>query len=124
MSSKGSKSAKGSEVPTSPTGVTFGYCTFPDQTTAEKLCSQLVSEGLVTCANLWNSRSIYTWEGQMHNESEWAALLKTGEAKRGSLMDRFRALHPYKNPCLVFLPITSGLEEFLDWCRSGQGGQK
>lgn len=96
--------------------VLLGYATFPGEETAQQICDVLVREGSIACANLLGpARSIYKWNGQVHNETEWIAVLKTSELKKTILMERFRALHPYANPCLVFLNIEDGLPAFLQW---------
>jgi periplasmic divalent cation tolerance protein len=94
----------------------FGYCTFPDEATAERICEILVAEGTVACANILGpTKSIYKWNGRLHKEQEWAAIFKMPEFKQATLMERIRATHPYTNPCLVFLKIDGGLPDFLNW---------
>jgi periplasmic divalent cation tolerance protein len=95
---------------------TFGYCTFPDEATAERICEMLVAEGVVACANIHGPiKSIYKWQGRIQREAEYVAILKTRSFKKGALMERIRATHPYANPCLVFLDLDGGLPGFLNW---------
>ena len=51
----------------------------------------------------------------MHKEKEWVAILKTNALKQEAVKERIRAIHPYTNPCLVFLKIENGLPDFLKW---------
>ena len=96
--------------------VVFGYCTFPDEATAERICEVLVAEGIIACANISAPmKSIYKWNNTLHKETEVAAILKTSALKQATLMERIRAIHPYANPCLVFLDIDGGLPDFLKW---------
>lgn len=94
----------------------FGYGTFPDLATAERICGQLVSEGLVTCANLLAPhRAIYRWEGELKHEDEVAAILKTSVDRQAPLTARFLALHPYDIPALAFFAVAGGPPDFLRW---------
>lgn len=60
-------------------------------------------------------KSIYEWQGEVREETECAVILKTSELKRGKLTERFRGLHPYSVPALVFLSVDEGLPEFVRW---------
>jgi periplasmic divalent cation tolerance protein len=94
----------------------FGYCTFPDEATAERICEFLVEDGTIACANILGPmKAIYKWGGRVHKEKEWVAILKTSALKQATLKEKIRAIHPYTNPCLVFLKIDGGLPAFLNW---------
>lgn len=94
----------------------FAYCTFPDEDTARKICARLVEENTIACANLLGPmNSIYKWKGELQQEKEWAAIMKTSALKQATLKERIRETHPYENPCLVFLPVEDGLPAFLQW---------
>ena len=96
--------------------VILAYCTFPDETTAENICTRLTAESTIACANILGPMTaIYKWQGQLAREKEWSAILKTSVLKRATLKERVRALHPYTNPCLIFLNIEDGLPDFLTW---------
>jgi periplasmic divalent cation tolerance protein len=96
--------------------VSLGYCTFPSEESAQKICRQLVDEGLIACANILPpGRSIYKWQGEVKVETEWTAILKTSSAKRAKLRERVLGLHPYQIPCLVFVAVDDGSPEFLRW---------
>jgi periplasmic divalent cation tolerance protein len=96
--------------------VVVGYATFPDEITARKISEKLVEENVIACANIFGPmHSIYKWQGKTEREQEWFALFKTAAKNRSMLKERFRAIHPYQTPCLVFLEIADGLPGFLQW---------
>ncbi|NJL25943.1 MAG: divalent-cation tolerance protein CutA [Calothrix sp. SM1_5_4] len=96
--------------------IVLAYCTFPDRETAARICEILVREGTIACANVTTPHlAIYAWQGQVHKEEESAAWLKTTTTKKAALKERIRAIHPYQNPCLIFLDICDGLPDFLKW---------
>lgn len=96
--------------------VVLAYCTFPDEKTAHAVCSKLVEENTIACANVFAPmQSIYKWQGELKVEKEWAALLKLSAFKQATLKERVRALHPYEVPALVFFAVEDGLPDFLRW---------
>ncbi len=99
--------------------VVFAYVTFPNEKSAAEICESLVRDGVVACANLIpGMKSIYKWKGELVRDNECVAVLKTSAVRTGLLKERIRAVHPYSNPCVVVLPISDGLPDFLRWVYS------
>ena len=83
---------------------------------AAKIGRTLVEEKLAACANLVpRIRSIYRWKGDIHDEQETLVLIKTRTSIFPALRNRIRELHSYEVPEIVALPISQGLQEYLDW---------
>lgn len=94
----------------------IAYGTYPNREIAEKLASELVELQLAACANVLAAHTaIYSWDGRLKKESEVGVIFKTSLKMKTALAEKFRATHPYDTPALVFLPIDSGLPEFLRW---------
>ena len=90
----------------------------PDE--ASRLARTLVEERLVACATLIPSaRSIYRWEGEVEDAIETLILLKTGTDQIAALKARLHALHSYKTPEFLVLPVESGSSGYLEWLQSG-----
>jgi periplasmic divalent cation tolerance protein len=93
--------------------------TAPDAEVAARIGRALVEEGLAACANLVPGvRSIYRWEGAVHDDAEVLLILKTRAALSAALATRVRALHPYQLPEVLALAVAGGSEPYLDWVRS------
>jgi periplasmic divalent cation tolerance protein len=93
--------------------------TAPDAEVGARIGRALVEEGLAACANLVPGiRSIYRWEGAVHDDAEVLLILKTRAALSAALAARVRALHPYQLPEVLALPVAGGSEAYLDWVRS------
>jgi periplasmic divalent cation tolerance protein len=93
--------------------------TAPDAEVGARIGRVLVEEGLAACANLVPGiRSIYRWEGAVHDDAEVLLILKTRAALSAALAARVRALHPYQLPEVLALPVAGGSEPYLDWVRS------
>ena len=84
--------------------------------TAEKIGKMLVSERLAGCVNIIPGvRSIYSWQGELHDEPEWMLKIKTGHVKLQELIERLKEVHPYELPEVIAVPIAEGSEDYLRW---------
>lgn len=92
------------------------FVTAPDAEAAARLGRQLVDERLAACANILPLiRSIYRWQGAVHDEPEALLLLKTREDRVAALQARVGELHPYENPEALAVPVESGPANYLGW---------
>ena len=83
---------------------------------ARALVTALVEDRLIACGTLLSgARSIYRWEGRVHDESEVVVLLKTDVAHWDALRAAVERRHPYEVPELLALPVEHGLERYLTW---------
>ena len=92
------------------------FTTLPSADKAAELAKLLVTERLVACANLLPAvRSIYRWQGEMHDENEVLVLLKTRAEHLERLKLRILEVHPYEVPEVLAVPVESGYQPYLDW---------
>lgn len=99
-----------------PAPIVVAFSTFPSPERAADIARTLVSEGLAACANLVPAvRSIYRWQGEVHEDSETLAILKTTRAKVDEMKARLVALHPYEVAELIVLPVEGGHAPYLAW---------
>ncbi len=90
--------------------------TAPDTDTAVRLGRALVEEQLAACANILPGvRSIYRWQGAVHDDAEVLLIIKTTATVQERLTQRMLALHPYDTPEVVALPIVAGSDSYLRW---------
>jgi periplasmic divalent cation tolerance protein len=93
--------------------------TAPDLDTAARLGRALVEERLAACVNLLPGlRSIYRWEGALHDDAEVLLLVKTRSDRLEALSARVSELHPYALPEVLALPASGGSAAYLDWVRT------
>lgn len=83
------------------------YITFPDEAAARKTADLCVEKKLAACALCFPAQSRYFWEGQMQQEGEWVALLKTLPAAEQALETAVLSLHPYDIPCILRWPVAA-----------------
>ena len=90
--------------------------TAPSAETAAEIARALVEEELCACGNVVPGiRSIYRWDGKVHDEPEALLVLKTERRLLPALKARLPALHPYQVPELLALPVEDGLDPYLGW---------
>ena len=96
--------------------------TFPDAEAARGISNQLVAEKLVACANILPSvESIYHWKDKIESGNETLVFFKLSEDGRSAFQEKLRSLHPYEVPEIIFVPISSGLPEYLRWVADNCG---
>ncbi len=90
--------------------------TAPTAEKAAEIARALVEERLAACGNVIPAvRSIYRWQGTVHDDAEALLVLKTTRDRFEALRDRVLALHPYEVPEVIALPIAAGSASYLDW---------
>jgi len=78
-----------------------------------------VENNLAACVNaLENMTAMFMWKGRMETAKEVVLLAKTREELKDQVLEKVRQVHSYECPCVVFLPISGGHQEFLDWIQA------
>jgi periplasmic divalent cation tolerance protein len=96
------------------------FTTLPSADKGAELARALVEERLAACANLIPAvRSIYRWEGKIHDENEVLVLIKTRAENIERLKARILELHPYEVPEVLAVPVESGYHAYLEWISNG-----
>jgi periplasmic divalent cation tolerance protein len=76
------------------------YSTFASKEEALSMATNLLSQGLIACANLSSPiTSVYSWEGRVTQEDEIAVLFKTATLK--DAVAYITTHHPYDTPCII-----------------------
>jgi len=102
--------------------ILLALSTFPDAETARRISNQLVNEKFVACANILPGlESIYCWKGKLERGNETLVFFKLSENRQAAFQEKLRSLHPYEVPEIIFVPIASGLPEYLRWVADNCG---
>ncbi|MFM7717488.1 MAG: divalent-cation tolerance protein CutA [Microcystis sp.] len=104
------------------TGFGVVLVTTASETEAENLAIALVNDRLAACVSIYAIRSIYRWQGQIENESEWQLAIKTDLKQFEQLSAKIQELHTYAVPEIIALPIVAGSQTYLDWLASHTSG--
>ena len=105
-----------------PQKILLALSTFPDAEIARRISIQLVSDRFAACANILPSiESIYRWNEKIESGNEIFAFFKVSEDRQSAFQEKLRSLHPYDIPEIIFVPVASGLEEYLQWVSENCG---
>jgi periplasmic divalent cation tolerance protein len=105
-----------------PEKILLALSTFPDAEIARHISNRLVSERFAACANILPAvESIYRWKGNVENANETLVLFKLWEDRQSAFQEKLRSLHPYEVPEIIFVPVSSGLPEYLGWVADNCG---
>ena len=76
----------------------------------------LGEERLAACGHVTGAiRSVYRWEGDIHDEPEARVALHTRRSLVPAIVARVGELHPYDVPCVIALPLVGGNPAYLQW---------
>jgi periplasmic divalent cation tolerance protein len=96
--------------------VLLALSTFPDQETARDISNELVTKKLAACANILPGvESIYRWKEEIESGNETLVVFKLSENRQSAFQEKLRSLHPYEVPEIIFVPVSTGLPEYLRW---------
>ena len=96
--------------------ILLALSTFPDRETAQRISNQLIIEKFAACANILPAgESIYRWKGKIETGNETLVFFKLNEDRQSAFQEKLRSLHGYEVPEIIFIPVSSGLPEYLRW---------
>jgi periplasmic divalent cation tolerance protein len=103
--------------------IVLALSTFPDRETAQRISNQLITEKFAACANILpRIESIYRWKEKIESGNETLVFFKVSEDRQSAFQEKLRSLHPYEVPEIIFLPVSSGLPEYLRWVAENCSG--
>ena len=105
------------------TGYGVVLVTAGSQQEAEEIAKTLVKSQLAACVNIVPLQSIYTWQGELHQEQEWQLLIKTDLSQFPTLEAKIRELHSYEVPEIIALSIVAGSQPYLNWISQNTTGK-
>ncbi len=91
------------------------YCTCPPEK-ADEIARELVRRRVCACVNVVPGlRSVYTWKGEVEEDSESLLVIKTRSDCFGALESAVAALHPYEVFELIATRVRAGNAAYLRW---------
>jgi periplasmic divalent cation tolerance protein len=81
--------------------VVMMYVPFGGEQEATRTARTLLDERLIACANVYRSRSLYHWQGQIADETECVLVCKTTPDRATEAERRVLELHSYEVPCVL-----------------------
>ncbi|MHB8798875.1 MAG: divalent-cation tolerance protein CutA [Thermoanaerobaculia bacterium] len=103
------------------TPVTLCLTTVGSEEDAARIARHLVETKAAACVSIVAPvRSVYSWEGETHDEAEWLLLIKTARPA-AELRDLLRAVHPYEVPEFLAFPASFADEVYARWVGERSG---
>ncbi len=94
------------------------FITAPNEDEAARIARALVEARLAACANIVrNIRSVYTWQGNIQDDSEVLMIVKTQKDLFNAVSGKVKELHSYDVPEIIALPIIDGSPDYLNWLK-------
>ena len=92
---------------------------------AAGVARSMVEARLVACCNIIPQiRSIYHWQGQIHDEPEVMMVAKTRQEMLPAIIEKVRSMHSYDVPEIVAVPMAGALDSYLSWIDANVAGPK
>mgnify|MGYP000963584862 CR=1 FL=1 len=83
---------------------------------AETIAQRLLENRLAACVQIIGPiKSIYWWQGNIEVSQEWLCLIKSTKGLYRDIEDAIKAIHPYKVPEIIALPIVYGSSDYKSW---------
>ena len=90
--------------------------TGPDADWLAAFTRHLVQDRLAACGhNFHPIRSIYRWDGAIHDEPEARVALHTRRSLVPAITARAQHDHPYDVPCVIAMPVDGGNPDYITW---------
>jgi periplasmic divalent cation tolerance protein len=90
--------------------------TTPSRAESREIADGLLKGRLAACVNILPGiASRYWWKGKIEAAREQLLIVKTARRKLPALIRRVKALHSYKVPEIVALPVSAGNPDYLRW---------
>lgn len=91
-------------------------CTTNSKDSAKQMAKTLVLSNLAACVNLVDKMdSIYSWKGEIVEDSEVLMIIKTQKSLFEKLKNKIEEFHPYETPEIISFDIENGSKSYLDW---------
>jgi periplasmic divalent cation tolerance protein len=91
------------------------YTTFADRAEAQRMARDLVDRHLAACAQVHEIASVYRWQGNVEEATEFSLTIKTAAACIDALQARILATHSYDVPEFLVVPVIMGHAPYLSW---------
>jgi len=100
-----------------PTDFMLVLVTAGSELEARAIARQLVTDRQAACVTIAPVSSVYRWDGEVCEDSEWQLTIKTRRGSFDAVRESVLARHSYDVPELIAVPIVAGTPEYLGWMR-------
>lgn len=92
------------------------FVTASSKKEAQKIAAGLIGHKLAACVNIVDKiDSLFFWEGKIQKAKESLLIIKSKKDKMLKVIKLVKALHSYKVPEIIALPVIAGDKPYLRW---------
>lgn len=84
---------------------------------AHTIAKGLIDARLAACVTLTPIQSIYNWQGDIHNDSEYQLTIKTDLILFEQIATQITQQHSYELPEIIAVPMINNTEEYGQWIK-------
>jgi len=88
---------------------------------AQDLARSILDQRLAACVQISEIESLYRWQGEVQNDTEYRVMFKTDVNHYAQLEQAIRELHPYELPAIYALPMEAVDPAFAAWVDENLG---
>ncbi|MCK0111997.1 divalent-cation tolerance protein CutA [Ornithinimicrobium sp. F0845] len=94
------------------------HISMPEAEAARAMATELVRTQVAACVQILGPMaSIYTWQGEPQQSTEWLLLVKSTAERFEELVEVVVDNHSYDTPEIVAVPVTHALGTYGAWVR-------
>lgn len=94
----------------------LAYITAKDKDEARFIAKNILEKRLAACVNIVEGvESHYWWDEKIQNSRETLLVAKTRTELQSGLIEMINQIHSYDCPCVLFVPIAGGSQNYLNW---------
>ncbi len=97
--------------------ISLHYVPCGSEEEAANIARTLLAEHLIACGNIYPSRSVYVWRGDVAEEQEYLLLCKTSPSRLDPAARRVEQLHSYEIPCIIRFETARANGSYAAWVR-------
>ena len=91
------------------------FVTVGNDLEAKNIARKLVEESIAACVGMIPQKSIYSWKGEIIEDSEVLLIIKTRKDMFNHLKETVLSIHSYEVPEIVRIEIREGHQPYLQW---------
>lgn len=96
-------------------GVVLIYVPCGSEEEAVRIARTLLTERLIACGNIYQSRSLYIWENRPADEQEYVLVCKTAPVRADATRRRIDEMHSYKVPGVLTMQPAEANYAYSSW---------
>ena len=102
---------------TSPSQLGLILVTAGSEIEARAIAKRLVEAQLAACVTLTPIRSLYRWQGTIHDDTEYQLTIKTDLDLFKEISAKVTQQHSYDLPEIIAVPIVESTKQYDRWVR-------